>query len=151
MSAGRIACASTALSPVARKSVVLFLAAGALLLMKTPGGLSRSDDKDAANRARLQQAKQIWEKWIQENVAVGDELKKVHDLLKSSSRDRGEIALGGTGHRRIYYMLDDYHQLEFVVDKRERLTTSIAVTPARTWIKLPAGNLLSGEGKLRQE
>src|SRR6266404_5686407 len=141
----------TASNPRLVVRLAVLLASMALLSILTSTAFTSPTGRDATTKERIAQAKQIWERWIQDNVAIGDDLKKVDGLLKGSFRDYVQQSLGGTGNRRVTYLLDDYQELEFGVDRHDKLASLPAVLPARAWIRLPRGELLSSEEILRKE
>jgi hypothetical protein len=62
--------------------------------------------------------------------------------MKGKYRDKGILYWGGSGNRRIYYLIDDFVQVSFDVDREGKLIVEPLVESRGLWLKDADGSLL---------
>jgi hypothetical protein len=87
-------------------------------------------------------ANQRWREYFDTYVKLGDSVSAIESLMKDAYRDKGTGYLGGSGSRELYFLIDDYIQVSFVVSGEDRLIRSPAITRAGKWLKRPKGELV---------
>jgi hypothetical protein len=87
--------------------------------------------------------KKEWELALAIALRVGDEEAKIERFMRGKYRDKAALHWGGTGARRIYYLIDDYLQVYFELEftGEDKLKSAPTVEKKGAWLKRPDGRL----------
>ena len=86
-----------------------------------------------------------WERFLGQQVKVGQKEEDVEKLMAGKFRDHGTIHYGGTGAYSVVYLIDDYHQISFNFDRQSKLTTLPVAGSKKPWLRFPDGTIVELE------
>src|SRR5260221_7790838 len=87
-----------------------------------------------------------WENWLAVIPKIGDDEGRIEKLMQGKYRDKAPAAMGGSGAKRVYYLIDDYLQVYFAFDRNGKLHVSPTVEKKGKWLKLAEGGLYGFPG-----
>ena len=95
---------------------------------------------------RIERAKTAWEDFLRHNFLqernkgnYGE--AKIEKIMRGKYRDRAKSSVGGLGIYSVFYMLDDYHEVEFVFTRDGKCSNISALMPKRAWLRYPDGSI----------
>ena len=85
-----------------------------------------------------------WNKFISNNqiLLVGNTEDNILQTMKERYRDKGTYFWGGSGNYSIYFLIDDFIQIEFIFNKDNKLIEKPSVVKKSLWLKDPMGNII---------
>jgi hypothetical protein len=102
----------------------------------------------------IEECRVAWAGFLSERCATGQTEQSIRKLMSGTYRDIGMTRINAQFYR-LLFLLDDFHQVEFVFDKESRLLLSPTVEPRGQWLRSPNGAVQTipdpNEARLRSQ
>ena len=82
-----------------------------------------------------------WNELLARQYSIGTPLAELESLIGEYARDKGVFYSGGTGIRRVSYLIDDFVQIDVTVDRMGRILEPPIAIERLQWIRNPDGSL----------
>lgn len=96
----------------------------------------------AQDNDTLQQSRIAWNDFLSKNCPTGQMEKAVRKVMDGKYRDVGSARANDESHR-LLFLIDDYHQVEFGIDRDSKLLLTPTIEPKGQWVRFPSGEVLS--------
>jgi hypothetical protein len=97
--------------------------------------------KDKPTQDTVKDSRQAWKKALAESVKVGSTTAVVEKFMAAKFRDKAKLNWGGSGSYSVFYLIDDFSQIEFAFDVRDKLESEPTITDRGLWLRGPDGAL----------
>lgn len=98
-------------------------------------------EEDFAETDRnVEQTRLAWNEFLTKKCEAGQTDETIRALMHGKYRDNG-LARGNSGIYSLLFLIDDFHQVEFLFDHNSQLMFTPWIEPKGEWLRTPSGDV----------
>jgi hypothetical protein len=90
----------------------------------------------------IEESRVAWNEFLSKNCAAGHTEQMIRKLMNGKYRDIG-LARANVEVYRLLFLVDDFHQIEFLFKRDSRLLLTPTIEPKGQWLRMPSGDVQS--------